>query len=136
MNIRLLVSALVGLALAPLANAASPGFTVSATIGGAPTGVNKVNFDDLNLGSAMQTAVGPNGSVDLTFTGDAQVVQGSLALIYAAPFLSGGNGDGFGPGGTDQANGLNTTKYLTSGALANLGSVTMSFGGPKQYLGL
>jgi hypothetical protein len=66
------------------------------------------------------------------------VVSGSVGGIYAAPFLSGGNGFGFGPAGTNQADGVDTTPYLTtgsSGALAGA-NVTLTFPGTERYLGL
>lgn len=127
---RLLVAlAMLGLAVSPVAQGA---ISVSGSVGGAPTGVFKVNFDDLALGSSGGIATGPNGSVAVSFTGDGGVVMGEIPLLYAAPVLSGGNGVGFGPGGTDQANGDDMTPYLITG----LGSVTLTFEAPQTYLGL
>jgi len=59
--------------------------------------------------------------------------MGPLANFYAEPFLSGGNGAGFG-----NANGLDTTVYLTSGitSFAPPSSVTLNFGAAQQYIGL
>jgi hypothetical protein len=121
--------AMLGLAVGPVAHAA---ISVSGSVGGAPTGVFKVNFDDLALGSAGGVATGPNGSVTVAFTDDGGVVTGEDAALYAAPVLSGGNGLGFGPGNTDQANGDDTTPYLITG----LGSVTLTFSESQTYLGL
>jgi hypothetical protein len=68
----------------------------------------------------------------VSFTGDAQAVVKSVDGQYAAPWLSGGNGNGFGAGGANQANGADTTRYLSTG----IGSVTLTFGSLQQYLGL
>jgi len=108
--------------------------TWSGSVGGAPTGVNLVNFDDLTPGTVNNVlASGPNGSVTVTTTPDAMAVQGTTEK-YAAPYLSGGNGTGFGNG-----DGPDATTYLTSGM--NSGSypnakVTLTFGSLQQYFGL
>lgn len=107
-------------------------FTVSGSVGGAPTGVTFENFDSLPLGAGG--GVTPTG-ITVSFGGTAQAVQGSLAGAYAAPFLSGGNGTGFGPGNSVQPNGVDATTYLTSGNNGTAG-VTLQFAGPQQYLGL
>src|SRR4051812_49103778 len=93
--------AILGMALSPLAHAA---LSVVGSVGGSPTGVFKVNFDDLALGSGGGVSTTPNGFVQVAFTGDGAVVQGET-VDNARPVLSGGNGLGFGPGGTSQANG-------------------------------
>lgn len=130
MNIKSLVaSVLLGFSVGSTANAA---ISVAGSVGGAPTGVFKINFDDLALGAAGGTASGPNGSVAVAFSGDGGVVSGEVPLTYAAPVLSGGNGFGFGPGGTDQANGDDATPYLITG----IGTATLTFGVPQTYLGL
>jgi hypothetical protein len=98
--------------------------TVSADVGGAPTGVNYVNFDDLALGSAG----GVSDGVGVAFDPDGQAVQGSVSGIYAAPYLSNGNGVPFG----DPENGPDTTTFLSTG----LGSATLSFPGLEKYVGL
>jgi len=98
--------------------------TVSAAIGGAPTGVIYANFDNLPLGSAGGTSDG----ITVSFDPDGEAVQGSLAGRYAAPYLSNNNGVLFG----DPANGPDTTTYLTTG----VGSVTLSLPGNAEYLGL
>lgn len=98
--------------------------TVSAAVGGAPTGVNYVNFDDLSLGSAGGTSNG----VTVSFTPDGEAVQGSLSGYYAAPYLSNHNGALF----DDPANGPDTTTYLTTG----VATVTLSLPGNAEYLGL
>jgi hypothetical protein len=100
------------------------GLTVSASVGGAPTGVSYANFDKLPLGAAG----GVNNGIGVSFTGDGQVVQGSLSGVYAAPYLSSGNGTLFG----DPTDGPDATKYLTTG----IGSVTLTMPGEEHYLGL
>ena len=116
------------LAASPLAKAIT--FTIGGAVGGAPTGANYLNFDDLSLGDhAGTTTAGPTGSATVTTWPDAQAVQGALSGKYAAPFLSGGNGVGFGNG-----NGADTTTYLTSGIIP--GEVSLAFAGDQQYFGL
>lgn len=104
----------------------------SASIGGAATGSDLFNFDALVLGSGAQTAWSTGGtSVAVSFTApNSGVVNGSVSNMYAAPFLSGGNGLGF--GSPNQPNGADATNYLTSGT----GSVTLDFGVGLSYLGL
>jgi hypothetical protein len=103
---------------------AQAALTVSGSIGGAPTGVVRDNLDALPLGSAGGvTATG----ITVSFNPTAQTVQGSLSGQYAAPFLSGGNGVGFGPGGTDQPNGVDATRYVTSGSTGNGGNDSITF---------
>jgi hypothetical protein len=70
--------------------------------------------------------------ITISFTGDAQSVTGSLGGVYAAPFLSGGNGTGF--GSPDQPNGIDTTVYVTSG----ISTVQLDLPPPDlyQYFGL
>ena len=76
--------------ISPVARAG--GLTINSSVGGAPTGVNYANFDNLPLGNAG----GISNGVTVSFTGDAQAVQGSQTDVYAAPFLSNGNGTLFG----------------------------------------
>jgi hypothetical protein len=109
------------MAAGPVARA---GIVVNAAVGGAPTGVNYVNFDNLSLGNAG----GVSKSVTVSFTGDAQTVQGSQSGVYAAPYLSNNNGALFG----DNNNGPDTTRYLTTG----VGSVTLMMPGQEKYIGL
>jgi len=96
-----------------------------ASVGGVPTGVSYVNFDNLTLGAVG----GTSGGVGVSFTTDGQAVQGSLAGIYAPPFLSNSNGVLF---GDNTVSGPDTTTYLTTGT----GSVTLTLPGPELYLGL
>ena len=106
-------------------NAASANLVVNASVGGAPTGANYVNFDNLALGNAG----GMSGGIGVAFTsGDSQAVQGALAGKYAAPYLSGGNGALFG----DPINGPDATTYLSTG----IGSVTLTLPKATNYFGL
>ena len=126
MNKYLVTSCLLALASSQLTQAIT--FNISGAVGGAPTGVNYLNFDDLTLGSqAGTTTAGPSGSAMVTTTSDAKAVLGSLSGQYAAPFLSGGNGAGFG-----NANGVDRTTYMSTG----IGGVSLDFGGSQQYIGL
>lgn len=113
------------------ANAAS--INIVSVVGGAPTGVNKWNLDNL---AADGSGTLPSGIASLVLQPDAAVVSGSAGNLYAAPFLSGNNGVGF--GSPDQANGQNTTPYITTGstgAYANA-SVTLTFTEGQKYFGL
>ena len=104
----------------------------SASIGGAATGSDLFNFDALLVGSGPQTAWSTGGtSVAVSFAApDSGVVNGASVNVFAAPFLSGGNGLGF--GSPNQPNGQDTTNYLSTGT----GSVTLDFGVSLSYLGL
>lgn len=89
--------------------AAHAALIVSGSVGGAPDGVELDNLDWLALGGAG--GVSPQSGITVNFFGGAQAVQGSADGQYAAPFLSGANGAGFGnPDGPD------TTTYVTSGS--------------------
>jgi hypothetical protein len=120
------------------AGAAHAALTVSGSVGGAPTGVTLDNLDWLPLGTAG--GVSPQSGVTITFTPNAQAVQGSVGGQYAAPFLSGGNGTGFGNpiGTTNQPNGVDTTIYITSGSTgATAGAaVEILLPGLQKYFGL
>jgi len=103
---------------------ANAAFVIDASVGGAPTGVNYANFDNLPLGSFG----GTSGGIEVSFEPDGQAVTGASTGFYAAPFLSNNNGAPFG----DMNNGADTTVYLTTG----LGSVTLTMPGSQVYLGL
>ncbi len=107
-----------------LSPAARAGLVISASVGGAPTGVNYANFDNLSLGAGG----GISNGITVSFTGDGQAVQGSLSGVYAAPYLSNGNGTLFG----DSNDGPDATTYLSTG----IGSVTLTLPGPEMYVGL
>jgi hypothetical protein len=66
----------------------------------------------------------------VSFTPDGKAVVGSVADEYAAPYLSGNNGIGF--GSPNQANGPDGTVYLTAG----VGSVTLTMPDTQRYFGL
>ncbi|MCW5751262.1 MAG: PEP-CTERM sorting domain-containing protein [Alphaproteobacteria bacterium] len=129
-----LAAALLTVGMAGTAHAA---LSVSGSVGGAPTGVVLDNLDWLTLGTAG--GLSPQSGITITITPNAQAVQGSVAGQYAAPFLSGGNGAGFGnPIGTNQPNGVDTTTYLTSGSTgATAGAaITIELPFDALYFGL
>lgn len=102
--------------------------TISAAQGGqVPAGVNYVNFDDLALGSATQTATGPTGSVLVGFEGGA-AVQGDVWDIHRAPAVYNNQGAFFG----GQPDGLDATPYLMTFS----GSIKIDFANPQKYVGL
>lgn len=115
---------------------ASP-LTVSGFVGGAPTGVVRDNFDWISPQFAPQfgttTLVSPQSGITVRLVGGssatandrAGAVTGAVAGKYAAPFLSGNNGVGFGndngvtnPPAGDQTplSGADQTVYLTTGS--------------------
>ncbi len=110
------------------------GLTITRSVGGAPTaaGVYRLNFDAFALGGATQGSGAGDSGVTVSFVPGAQVVQGAAGGLYAAPYLSGGNGLGF--GSPDQPNGADGTRYLTTGTAGS--SVTMQFDALKMYFGL
>ncbi len=118
------LAATAALTLGFAVGSAQAALMVSSVVGGAATGANKSNFDACALGAGACV----NGGATVTFTGDAQVVNGNQSGVYAAPFLSGGNGLGFGA----QPNGADTTNYLSTG----IGTFTLTFSGLQNYLGL
>lgn len=108
------------------AGSADASLSLVSSVGGAPTGATLWNLD----GSA------PAG-VTVGTAGGAGFVTGSQSGVYAAPFLSGNNGQGF--GAPNQPNGQDTTRYLTTGSVTNnaLAKVEVSFAtGLQQYFGL
>lgn len=129
-----LAAALLAGGLAP--TAAQAALSIVAGIGGAPTGANRSNLDHLTLGTTTPQVIAPG--VTLSLVPDAAVVQGSLSGRYAAPFLSGANGLGFGAGGGTQANGANATPYLSTGSTGAFrgAGITISFAAPQAYFGL
>jgi hypothetical protein len=130
-----LLAGLAAVSLLATQAAASP-LTWTSVVGGAPTGATRTNFDSLVVG-------GPSGQVTATgitvlFAGTAGIVQNLLTNRHAPPSLSGGNGQGFGPGGGNQPNGANATPYLTSGSTRQAGNsaLTLLFPFEVAYLGL
>lgn len=112
------------LALALLSGTADAAFTIDASVGGAPTGVNYVNFNNLS-GSTP----GSSGGIGVTYSGGGQAVQFSSSGLYAAPYISNSNGSLF---GDPTVSGEDKTPYLTTGT----GSVTLELPGPQKYFGL
>jgi PEP-CTERM motif len=112
------------LGLSEMSPAARAGITIDSSVGGAPTGVSYANFDGLPLG----TTGGVSNGITVSFAPDGQAVQGSSSGLYAAPYLSNGNGTPFG----DPNNGQDATTYLSTG----VGSVTLALPGEEKYLGL
>jgi hypothetical protein len=123
-------SGVVGVALMASASVQAIPMITSSVVGGVPTGVNYVTFDNLANGTTGSGVVGtgPNGSVSLDFLGNSRVAQGNASGVFAAPFLSGGQGASFG----GQPDGVDTTPYLSTGR----SSIKISFGTDQQYLGL
>jgi hypothetical protein len=123
-------SLLAGAALLVLGGAqAQAALSISSIQGGAATGAILYNFDDLSLtGGTVPTNISPQFAnpvtgvnpaldIELRLTPNARVVQGSVGGQFAAPFLTGLNGTGFGPGGGDQAVGApDATPYITAGS--------------------
>lgn len=87
------------------ANGQSNPLIVNGKIGGAPTGVVQDNLDTLTKLST---------SVYQTQTGLKITLSGAHINDQARPYLSGGNGKGFGPNGTDQPDGQDSTTYIAS----------------------
>jgi hypothetical protein len=109
----------------------SAGLIISGAVGGSSTGVIEENFNSLVPGNVAPTTL--SSGLAIFFGGDAGPVSGSAPDIYAAPYLSGGNGLGFGPSGSTQANGVDGTTYVTAG---QDGSVTLQFPTLETYLGI
>jgi hypothetical protein len=120
--------AAVVLAVAMAGSASATPITVSGSVGGAPTGVVRDNLNWLPTGSGG--GVNPTTLMTVSFTPDGEAVVGSVASLYAAPYLSGANGTGF--GSPNQANGADDTVYLTAG----VGSVTLAMPEIQRYFGL
>lgn len=124
-----------GLAIATLAmiasQPASASLSISSSVGGAPAGPIEENFDSLLPGTTATTTL-PSG-VTISFGGNAQAVSGSSYGLYAAPYLSGSNGSGFGPSGSSQLNGTDTTTYVSAGYN---GSVSLRFPSLETYVGI
>ena len=137
---RILLMATVAVSVMAAASAQAA-LSVSGAVGGAPTGAVLFNFDDLAPGAASPlatTSVNTAFQMGVQFITNAQVVSGSVGGQYAAPFLSGGNGAGFGPGNTNQADGADATSYLTTGSTGSAANAVMELLLPfaAQYLGL
>lgn len=119
-----------------LTHSAQASLLVSGAVGGAPTGVATENFDTLAPGNTATTLL-PSG-ITISYQPDAMPVSGSSSGLYAAPFLSGGNGLGFGPGGSNQPNGADVTTYVTTGSTGAFSgaSVTLKLPTAERYFGM
>jgi hypothetical protein len=128
------VLALTTMGLTPSAPVLASPFVISGSVGGAPTGVIKENFDTLSPGNLTPITL-PSG-VSISYNQDAQPVLGGASGLFAAPLLSGGNGAGF--GSPDQANGADQTVYITSGSNGSVANaqVTLQLPAAEQYFGL
>jgi hypothetical protein len=132
------VAAIVGsLAMVGTANAS---LSIISTVGGAPTGVTLDNLDSglpTNGSGADANATGGTTAtgIIISFSPDGGAVLGAKSGIYAPPFLSGGNGTGFGPGGTNQADGPDDTVYVTAGGITG-SSATFLLPDQELYFGL
>lgn len=115
---------------------ADAALTISDSEGGSPAGVVAENFNGLTPGDVATTLL-PSG-ITISFQGNAGAVSGSNSGFYIAPFLSGNNGAGFGPAGTAQANGADTTTYISTGSMAASpgASVTLLLPSIQFYFGL
>lgn len=141
-KIRNLLMAGAAIACLGVGPAVAAPYIVNSAVGGAPTGATFFNFDALQLGTqSPQNAVAVNSTdvIQVLVQPNAAVVSGTTNQ-YAAPFLSGGNGTGFGPGGTNQADGVNATRYLTSGSTGAPGfsdaAITLVLPFAAKYFGL
>jgi PEP-CTERM motif len=120
----------------PLAHA---DLSVSALVGGAPTGVTYTNFENLHVNgiggtpdqtsTSSPTMLNVRGNVGVSYTGNAGAVHGSVSGVYAAPYLSNGNGLLF---GNNAISGQDATTFLSTGT----GSVTLTLPGQEMYIGL
>lgn len=119
-------------------------WNVAAAIGGvanAGLGIASFfNFDQLAVGTTNTTVTvtnsfGTSNSMNVTFTGDAGVRTGNNPGQWAAPFLSGENGAGFGTNGSVQPNGVDITPYLATGSSTN-GTITFTLSQPLEYFGI
>lgn len=115
----------VALAFGLWANGAQASFVINALVGGAPTGINYANFNNLPFGSAG----GTSGGISVSYLPDGKTATGSTSGINAAPYISNSNGVLF---GDSTVAGSDTTPYLSTG----LGSATLYFPGQEAYLGL
>ncbi len=109
--------------------------TVSGSVGGASSGSVQDNLDWLTIGSAG--GISPLSGLTVNFYGNGQAVTGAVGGQYAAPFLSGGNGTGF--GSPNQPNGVDATPYATTGstgAYSNAAVEILLPGAGHQYFGL
>ena len=114
---------LVTMAMVSAANAAP---IITGVVGGAPAGVILDNLNWLTPGTGGGTS--PTTSIVVNFTTSAQAVTGA-SVLYAAPWISGSNGAGFGNGP-----GADTTTYITSGSNASTPGAQVEIVFPRSEL--
>jgi PEP-CTERM motif len=117
-----------GLLIAITANA-NAALTVFSSIGGSPSGVVYENFDTAPLGVVTNFAL-PSGIV-LTTTPNAEIAQvPNVPGIYAAPFVSAGQGVPFGD--LSMIDHQDTTHYVSAGTSV----ASILFPGEMHYVGM
>lgn len=104
------LAAILLMVLAMTGTASADPFTISGSVGGAPTGAKLDNLNWLLSGYGGTQTPG----LTISWYADGGAVTGEVVNRYAAPFLSGGNGAGF--GNPNQANGDDATPYLATGS--------------------
>lgn len=123
---------LTAVAAVVLASQAHASLIAIGAVGGAPLNTTKENFDALALGTAGGKL---KSGVTVSFSPDGKTVQGARTNIFAAPYLSGLNGNGFGNPGVP---GPDSTPYLTTGSTNAFpgAKVSITFPRLEAYLGL
>ena len=121
----LATTAIATLAMTGMAHAA---LVPSGSVGGAPTGVILDNLDWLTPGSSAGGTSLSSG-ITVNFTGGAKAVQGSASDLYAAPWVSGLNGVGFG----NVANAADTTPYATTASTGSAVEILLPNNGGLGY---
>jgi hypothetical protein len=110
-----------------ISSASTAAALLTASVGGVPVGAGAYeSFDGLGAASG---AIGNGMTVTFSGTGAGAVAGPDAPGLYAAPFISAGNGAMF---GNPQEDGQNQSQYLTTG----IGQVTMELDDYHQYFGL
>lgn len=134
LNFLSLIALAIGAILVPV-NTKAGIVVTDAGVGGAATGSQHVNFDDLPLGSVGGAAFSqdnPLSGILVSFTPAAQAVTGSSSGLYAPPYASDQNADGF---NSPTVPGADDSIYLTTGGEAGH-TVTLQFFSQQSYLGM
>jgi hypothetical protein len=115
-------------------SSASAAPIIVRSVGGAPSGAIYDTLNWLSLGTAGGTS--PETGIHVSFVTDGAAVVGSVGGVYAAPYLSGGQGAYFG----SQPDGVDQTTYVTSGRSPieppTGAEVQIDFTTPQVYFGL